>query len=43
VGGEESKKGDYPFVALLGYIVNDNKIYGCGGALVRKPQPILNV
>jgi len=43
VGGVESKQGDFPFIALLGYDQpNGIRIYGCGGTLVRTlSYPIL--
>ena len=37
VGGNVTKRGDYPYMALLGYDFDSNGIiYGCGGSLINK-------
>ena len=36
LGGEDTKRGDYPFVASLGYDKPSGRIYGCGGALINR-------
>jgi len=36
VGGKETKLGDYPYMALLGYGFDGKVVYGCGGSLINK-------
>ena len=36
VGGKETKLGDYPYMALLGYEFDGRVVYGCGGSLINK-------
>lgn len=36
LGGETAKRGDYPFIASLGYDRPSGRIYGCGGALINR-------
>ena len=37
VGGEGAKTGEFPFMALIGYRLENGKIeYQCGGALINK-------
>jgi secreted trypsin-like serine protease len=36
VGGQDAKRGAYPFVALLAARVGNQTIYHCGGALISR-------
>ena len=36
VGGSIAKLGEYPYMALLGYNVDGDTLYACGGSLLNK-------
>lgn len=34
VGGEDAKVGEFPYMALLGYLYNSKKYYTCAGSVI---------
>ena len=34
IGGDEAKLGEFPYIALLGYLLNDEMYYLCGGSVL---------
>jgi secreted trypsin-like serine protease len=34
VGGTDAEKGEFPYAAVLGYYINDEILWKCGGNLI---------
>ena len=36
IGGDDSKLGEFPYMALLGYVLDGDMYYLCGGSVLNK-------
>ena len=34
VGGTDAKLGEFPYMALLGYVIDEKMLYLCGGSVI---------
>ena len=34
IGGDDAKLGEFPYMALLGYLINGEIYYVCGGSVL---------